>query len=117
MKMKFTLLALTFGACTFLTSHLYAQEQQPVVTQDATVAEQVKSQDKLDEERMAEARSDRKATKAKAKDAQRVESDANSAARESKNAYKAEKKAQKARKKADKQAKSAEKARNKSNEN
>ena len=103
-------------AGTFLISELYAQEQREV-TQNDTVTEQVKNQETLDAERISNAKSDKKATKAKAKEARRVESDANDAARESKNAYRAEKKAQKSRKKADKQAESAENARNKSDQN
>jgi hypothetical protein len=116
MKLKFSLLAMILVAGTFLTSELYAQEQQEV-TQDDTVAEQVKDQGVLDEERLSDAKSDKKATKAKAREAQRVESDANDAARESKDAYRSEKKAQKSRKKADKQAQSAEEARDKSDQN
>ena len=116
MKLKFTLFALILITGTFLTSKLYAQEQH-AVTQNATVTEQINDQETLDKERMADAKSDKKATKAKAKEAQRVESDANDAARESKNAYRAEKQAQKARRTADKKAKSAEKARDKSNQN
>ena len=79
--------------------------------------EAAKSQQRKDSENLSGLKSDRKETKAKAKDAQRVEGEANDAARESKMAYRKEKKAQKAREKADKQTKKAKKARNKSDEN
>src|SRR5690349_25016023 len=53
-----------------------------------------------DENRMSEVKLDRKQTRAKSKDAQRVEREASSAARESRAAVRTEKKAQKARKEA-----------------
>lgn len=60
---------------------------------------------------------EKKETKAKAREAQRVEGDANDAARESRIAYRQEKKAQKARAQADKQSKKATRARTKSDRN
>lgn len=70
-----------------------------------------------DLEKMTDAKSDRSETKAKLKEAQRVEGEANDAAKQSRNALRAERKAQKARKAADKQADRAEDARDKSNQN
>jgi hypothetical protein len=70
-----------------------------------------------DEDRLEAAKLDRKQTKARSKDAKRVEREARNAARESKAEVRAEKKAQKSRKDAKKQAQRAEDARNKSNEN
>jgi hypothetical protein len=70
-----------------------------------------------DETRMAEVKQDRKQTRAKSKDAQRVEREASDAARESKAAVRTEKKAQKSRKEATKQAKPAADAREKSDKN
>lgn len=70
-----------------------------------------------DENRMAEAKLDRKQTRAKSKDAKRVEQEASSAARESRAAVRAEKKAQKSRKDATRQAKRASDARAKSDKN
>jgi hypothetical protein len=70
-----------------------------------------------DESRMAEAKLDRKQTRAKSKDAQRVEREANSAARESRTAVRTERKAQKSRKEATRQAKRASDARAKSDKN
>ena len=70
-----------------------------------------------DEDRLAAAKLDRKQTKARSKDAKRVEREASKAARESRAEVRAEKKAQKSRKDATKQAKKAADAREKSNEN
>ena len=70
-----------------------------------------------DENRMADAKLDRKQTRAKSKDAQRVEREASSAARESRAAVRTERKAQKSRKEATRQAKRASDARAKSDKN
>lgn len=70
-----------------------------------------------DENRLTEAKLDRKQTRAKSKDAQRVEREASSAARESRVAVRTERKAQKARKAATRQAKRAADARAKSDKN
>jgi hypothetical protein len=78
-------------------------------------AEQVQKSD--DESRLAEAKLDRKQTRAKSKDAKRVEKDASVAARESRNALRAEKKAQKSRKAATRQSKKASDARERSDRN
>lgn len=74
-------------------------------------------QTRNDENRMADAKLDRKQTRAKSKDAQRVEREASSAARESRAAVRTERKAQKARKEATRQAKRASDARAKSDKN
>jgi hypothetical protein len=70
-----------------------------------------------DDNRMAEAKLDRKQTRAKSKDAQRVEREASSAARESRAAVRTERRAQKSRKEATRQAKRASDARAKSDRN
>ena len=70
-----------------------------------------------DDNRMAEAKLDRKQTRAKSKDAQRVEQEASSAARESRAAVRTERRAQKARKEASRQSKRASDARAKSDKN
>jgi hypothetical protein len=70
-----------------------------------------------DDNRMAEAKLDRKQTRAKSKDAQRVEQEASSAARESRAAVRTERRAQKSRREATKQAKRASAARAKSDKN
>jgi hypothetical protein len=70
-----------------------------------------------DENRLNEAKLDRKQTRAKSKDAKRIEQDASNAARESRVAVRSERKAQKARKQATKQAKRAADARAKSDKN
>ena len=64
----------------------------------ATLME-AQTQDTKDKNRMADAKEDQKRTKAKAKNAQRIESDANDAARESRYAVRAEQKAAQAREK------------------
>lgn len=74
-------------------------------------------QDRKNSENLSDLKSERMETKAKAKEAQRVEGEANDAARESKIAYRQEKKAQKAREQADKQSKKAEHARTISDKN
>lgn len=70
-----------------------------------------------DKNRMAEAKLDRKQTRAKSKDAKRAEKDANNAARQSRIAVRTERKAQKSRKEATKQEKRASDARSKSDKN
>jgi hypothetical protein len=79
--------------------------------------EAVKDQDRRESEDLLNLKAEKKETKAKAREAQRVESEANDAARESKIAYRQEKKAQRARAQADRQAKKAAKARIKSDKN
>lgn len=85
--------------------------------QTAYDREDAQTQKAVDLEKMTDAKSDRSETKAKLKEARRVEGEANDAAKQSRNALRAERKAQKARKAADKQADRAEDARNKSNQN
>jgi hypothetical protein len=64
----------------------------------------------VDADNLSELKSERNDTKAKAKEAQRVERNASDAAREARIAYQTERKAQKARQKADRQAKKAARA-------
>lgn len=77
----------------------------------------VEDQDRKNADNLSDLKSEKRETKAKAKEAQRVEGEANDAARESKIAYRQEKKAQKAREQADKQSKKAARARTKSDKN
>lgn len=125
MKTLKTLLA-TFFVLALFTIQVSAQEQSQVsnteenqVDSMKTVYErdQAKTQREVDSDRMTEVRNERGETKAKAKEAQRIENEANEAAKESKDALRAEKKAQKLRRKADKQAETAEDAREKSDRN
>ena len=121
--MKYKTFFLTLAAASFFAGHAFAQSDS-VFTQAQydrkdsleTVAHQ-QVQNRNDANRMADAKRDRKETKAKAKKAQRIENEANDAARESKNALRAERRAQKSRKQADKQAEKASDARDKSNNN
>ena len=125
MKTIKIILPLTISILALFTIQASAQEQTQVSnTQDQvdsmkTVYErdQAKTQREVDADRMTEVRNERGETKAKAKEAQRVENDANEAAKESKDALRTEKKAQKLRRKADKQAETAEDAREKSDRN
>ena len=79
--------------------------------------ELAKDQERANAENLSDLKSEKNETKAKAKEAQRVEDDANDAARESRVAYRTEKKAQRVRVQADKQSRKAEKARTKSDKN
>jgi hypothetical protein len=79
--------------------------------------ETAKDQERKNSENLSKLRTEKRDTKAKAKEAQRIEAEANDAARESRSAYRKEKKAQKSRVQADKQAKKAAKARRISNGN
>ena len=118
---------ITLAALLMAATGLYAQQEtvdtrkelgqadslQAVHEKQERKAEQVRE----DEARLAGVTYDQKQTKAKAKEARRVEKEANAAARESRYALRAEKKAQKARKDADTQSKKAAKARVKSDNN
>jgi hypothetical protein len=85
--------------------------------QKSAEREYIKVQKKNDADNISDLKVEREKTKMKAREAQRVERDANDAAVESRNAYRTEKKAQRSRKKADAQAKKALRARDKSNKN
>ena len=79
--------------------------------------DQAQTQKAKDAEAMRDVKSEQVETKAKAKEAERIEGEAQDAAKQSKNELKTEKKAQKLRKQADKQAEKAEQARDKSDLN
>ena len=79
--------------------------------------ESAKDEQRKNSENLSDLKSDKKETRAKAREAQRIENDANAAARESRVAYRQEKRAQRVREQADKQAKKASKARIKSDNN
>lgn len=76
-----------------------------------------KDQQRKNSENLSDLKESKDETRAKAREAQRVEREANAAAREARIAYRTEKKAQHARKQADKQARKAAKARTISDEN
>lgn len=128
MKKKSLVLALILPALVFLNIH-------DVVAQE-TAAERAAEKERIDSlviaidqkevieenqrensEELSNLKSEKRNTKAKAKEAQRIEGEANDAARESKSAYRKEKKAQRTRESADKQSKKAAKARAVSDEN
>ncbi len=122
MKKQALVLTIAMGALSLLSVQVHAQEQSRPDTervQRADSAEMAKfrTQQTRDANTISDYRDDRRETKAKAKEARRVESDANTAARESRYALRSEKRAQKARKNADKQAEKASRARTKSDRN
>jgi hypothetical protein len=124
MKHKAIIITVLLAGTSLFASPVFAQEsglsqQQRNQRDSAEVATQkeIQVQNNKDENRMASAKLDRKQAKAKAKNAQRVEKDANDAARQSKYEVRAERRAQKSRKQANKQAEKAAKARDKSNSN
>ncbi len=123
--MKYKTIILTLAAASFFAGQAFAQDSN-VMTQaqrerkdsvQTATHQEAQVQNRNDENRMADAKLDRKETKAKAKEARRVENEANDAAHQSKNALKAERKAQKSRKQANQQAQKASDARDKSNKN
>lgn len=123
--MKYKTIILTLAAASFFVGQGFAQDSN-VMTQaqrdrkdsvETATHQEVQAQNRNDESRMADAKLDRKETKAKAKEARRIENEANDAAHQSKNALKAERKAQKSRKQANQQAQKASNARDKSNKN
>jgi hypothetical protein len=123
--MKYKTIILTLAAASLFVGQAFAQsggdmtqaQRDKKDSVEIAAHQEAQLQSRKDENRMADAKLDRKETKAKAKEAQRVENEANDAAHQSKSALKAERKAQKSRKQADKQAKKASEARDKSNKN
>lgn len=125
------MLTAAFGALSLLSAQLYGQEQRERGEDQVAQRDSLNTADSLyqisekgsqarkakDESTLADYRYDRKQTKAKAQEAQRVQSDANVAARESRYALRSEKKAQRARRDADRQAERASKARERSDRN
>lgn len=122
MNLKTIILTLTLGALSLCTYNIYGQDHtrtehnsmDSIQKANKKMQEQQKAKD---ERTMENAKDASKETKARAKEARRVEQDASDASSESKKALKTEKKAQKARKNADEQAKKAVEAREKSDNN
>lgn len=131
MKKNNTVVTLAFGALSLLSAQLYGQAQSERSEHQIYQRDSLNTADSLqrvsenerqasqarDESTLADYRDNRNQTKAKAREAQRVESEANAAARESRSALRTEKRAQKARKDADRQAEKASKARIRSDKN
>jgi hypothetical protein len=124
MKLKTIILTLTLSAPVLFASEVFAQDQPVLSNEEFVRMDSVQSakkaaviQKEQDEDRLTTAKDEKRKTKAKAKEAARVEREASDAARESRNALRTEKKAQKARKHADAQAKKASRARIKSEKN
>ncbi len=125
MKYKNILTLIAVSAASFFTFELSAQDspvskfeyKQMDSIQAVYERDKAQTQRAEDVEKMTDAKNEQSETKAKAKEAARIEGEADDAAKQSKNALKSEKKAQKQRKQADKQAEKAEAARDKSDLN
>ena len=104
---------------------MYLPFGNQVMAQDVTEMNRIKRekadsvirQQRKDSDHMSDLKTKRMETRRKAKEAQKIERDANTSAKESRIAYKSEKRAQKARIKADKQANKAKKAKDVSDKN
>lgn len=90
---------------------------QDSATRKARTDSLARVEQRKNSDNLSDLKSEKTDTRAKAKEAQRVERNANTAARESRNAYRTEQKAQKSRKKADRQAKKAARSRVESDNN
>jgi len=126
MKYKTILSFLVVIAASLCTFELFAQPESSMSKieydridslQAVYKRDQVQAQKAQDTEAMRDAKADQVETEAKAKEADRIEDEAQDAAKQSKNALKTEKEAQKLRKRADKQAEKAKAAREKSDLN
>jgi hypothetical protein len=125
MKYKTLILTFTVIATSFITGNVQGQNPHDTTKTkierkdsiDTAAKIEAKVQETKDENAIARAKADRKETKAKAKNASRIERDADNAAKESKYALRSERKAQKSRKQANDQAEKASKAREKSDNN
>jgi hypothetical protein len=125
MDYKAIIITLGMSAAIFYAGEVRAQDdseiskshQQAKDSLQRISANEARLQKTNDETRMTAAKHDKKQTKAKAKNARRIENDANTAARESRSAMRAERRAQKSRRQANDQAEKASKARNKSDRN
>ncbi|MDQ2657312.1 MAG: hypothetical protein M3Y60_07810 [Bacteroidota bacterium] len=125
MKNQKIVLTIALGALSLFSCEVYAQQRSESGNENAmqidsaemATDEAARTQKIKDANTIADYKDDRKDTKAKAREARRVEKEANTAARESRYALRSEKRAQKARKDADKQAERASRARVKSDRN
>jgi hypothetical protein len=125
MKYNKMIITIALGAGSLFTTHTFAQSSGDMTQTERDRKDSVETaalteaqvQSTKDKNRMADAKQDRKQTKAKAENAQRIENDANDAARESRYALRGERRAQKSRKQANQQAEKAANAREKSNNN
>ena len=126
MKYKTILSTITLSAASLFICELYAQDLPPLTNseynhrdslQTAYKKDQAQTQKTQDVEKMHDVKTEQADTKAKSKEADRIQEEAADAAKQSNDALKTEKKAQKSRRKADKQAEKAEAARHKSDLN
>ncbi len=124
MKNQRIVLTMALGALSLVTFDLSAQQTESgrnkvvhVDSAEMASQEEIRVQKTKDANTIADYQYDRKETKAKAREARRVENEANEAARESRYALRSEKRAQKARKEANRQADKASRARVRSDRN
>jgi hypothetical protein len=125
MKINTIIMTLALGSLSLASIETYGQYRTESTRSEAERLDSASTmyrneqvqQTEQDAERLADVKKDRRETKAKAKEARRVEQEASDAARESKYALRAEKRAQKSRKDADKQAQKANRARIRSDKN
>lgn len=129
--MKYKIIILTFSICvsSLITIETYGQHRIDISSDERNdernhkdsleiiSKNEMRAQKTKDDNRMADAKIDRRETKAKAIDARRIERDARAAAKESRLAVKSERKAQHSRRQAINQAKKASRARDKSDNN
>lgn len=113
------------AAASLFTIQSFAQSSERMTDSDRDKKDSLETvtlreeqiQNTKNRNRMEDAKLDRKQTRAKAENAQRIQNDADDAARESRYALRAERRAQKSRKQANQQAEKAADAREKSNNN
>ena len=112
-------MTLSVGALSLLINAAHAQTTEMNTSDSlAMYKKEVKqSKKEIDAEKMNALENANRISTEKAKEAKRIQQEADTAAKESSDALKAEKKAQKARANADKQAQKASQAREKSNDN
>lgn len=127
MKMNSFFLTVTLSALTLLSGELFGQQHYEMSSAEHQIADSVQTarkeqqvkheQIQEDANRLTDAKTAQKETRAKAKETRRIDREASRAAREANLALRGEKKAQKARRDADKQSRKADKAKNISEKN
>jgi hypothetical protein len=105
------------SALFILPAYTYAQDYNATPTPQVERRDSIQSAARADHDRMSDAKDDRRETRARSKEAKRVERDASRAARESRIQVRTERRAQRSRNEATRQAKRAADAREKSDKN
>ena len=121
MTLKTVILTSLLGSALFGVNVAVAQERSERILSSADSLQATvktrEAQEEKDKQSISDLKQEQTATKQKAKEARRIEREANDAASQSRDAYRTEKKAQKARKSADEQAEKASKSRDRSDQN